>query len=201
MLSSEQKVIDIIIDCDEGGWKLTSSSNDNDGGWTFAGITANVWNEYYGELSPFSHTDMAHFIAGDLERAKSEIYSIYYDGYYQPLQNALHPITNIAPSLLSCAVNCGVNTAVSLINKVKGDHLAFLRAWHLYYCDLVRANAEAWRDYARDLEEELLLEMKASERLDADGRINQIQQERPRTLRAEYIAGWFNRVERYRSGE
>jgi hypothetical protein len=92
--------------------------------------------------------------------------------------------------MLSCAVNCGVQTAIDIENNIYipgklPTAKDFCHHWLLHYAELVRKNAEAWRDYSIALE--------------AGGQIDPlwIKKNKPATLRAENLAGWINRVMKY----
>lgn len=182
LLSSD---IDIVID-QEGGWKLTHDPNDVDGGWTYAGITAKAWS--YNGNNIHSYEDMKNWIVQDTKDAHDTVYKIY---------NVIVDAIDLYPYLtkqqvsvchLSCAVNIGTPTFHDLLRiKTPKDIKSFLRAWHEHYNKLVKDNAEAWKLWAQHLE-------------DAHNQHTLVidRDKKPKTLRAEYIDGWFNRVEFFR---
>lgn len=189
-------MLDDIIINEEGGWKLTSDPNDNDGGWTFAGVTRKVWEAYESKVTnnpvTISLETIKEEIVKDIELARHTVYAIYEYEFVRPVQRKCQISTDIFPTaaILSCAINCGPDTAYDIWTKGnRSTDTAFLNTLHHYYFNLIKKNAEAWRDYA------LYLEWKttAGSGLTAPEPI-----EKPKTLRAEYINGWYNRVERYR---
>jgi hypothetical protein len=77
---------------------------------------------------------MAHYIAGNFEEVKEEIYQFYMDSYVEPIRTRGHPFTTaVQPALLSCAINCGVVTAVELYVQAGGNDRKFLSIWHQHY--------------------------------------------------------------------
>lgn len=178
-----QSILDDIIVNEEGGWKLTSDPNDNDGGWTLAGVTKATYESKF--KIKCTITDIRQKKMGNIEDLKNEIYQIYYEEYYIPMNRSL---PSMDASRLSCAINCGVPTALGLIRNSENQN-DFINNWHHYYFNLIKKNAEAWRDYA------LYLEWKNN---GGPATTDPTPVEKPKTLRAEYINGWYNRVERYR---
>jgi hypothetical protein len=181
-----------IIENDEGGWVLTSNKDDPDGGWTYAGITAKNWQDFYSFFSSSLPQDLNRvrtWFNGLSDVAKEQgVYRIYYSVFYLPLKALLNAEEELYPYELSCAINCGNSVALE-VHKIAagpgdGDYeTVFLREWTRHYVKLVVANAEAWRQYALALTSTHSLIKPAS----------------PATLRAIFLEGWFNRVERYRS--
>lgn len=186
MDSRIKEIIDQVIINDEGGWKLTENANDPDGGWTFAGVTSKTWNGIPENRGLYTYSDAAHYIVSDIDNFRDEIYEIYYKEYYVKVFGTVS-IDNINPAIFSCAVNCSVEIASELRTESMYDHNKFLTLWHYHYIDLVKKNAEAWRDFA----------------LDSKKAVNNSEYaptvKEPTTLRAENLKGWFNRVERYRN--
>lgn len=185
---SVRAMISDIIMKEEGGWHLSSNPNDNDGGWTYAGVTATTWYTY--TKQPFSYSGMVKQLATDPQDVANHIFDIYFEEYYLVL--AKNRTDQVLQEELSCAINVGVGTAVGLIQKVKDTKTDFLTVWHMYYFNLIKMNARAWKAYAEYLE------------WIAKGGPAVSDQEvvmKPKTLRAEFINGWFNRVERYRDKE
>lgn len=182
---------DIIIN-EEGGWKLTSDPNDNDGGWTFAGVTRKTWEAYQSKVTNTSVTisieEIKEEIVRDIDLAKRTVYAIYEYEFVKPIQQLCRNGNDTfpTPTILSCAINVGPETAYNIWKSNAGK--SFIDNWHGYYFGLIKKNAEAWRDYA------LYLEWCQS-----PGNFPKVgNEEKPKTLRAEYINGWYNRVERYR---
>lgn len=181
-------IVDSVIKDDEGSWKLTANANDPDGGWTFAGVTKTTWIKYKGnELRQWNYEDMAKHIAENFNDIATTIYEIYADEYLIPcvsiLKNASYPwVSDLGTKYVSCIINVGQDGFTKIIKNCKkpgkdhGDYPDFCYHWMMYYIHLVQENAEAWQTYARDTAKNLA----------------------PKTLRSENLAGWFNRVERYR---
>jgi hypothetical protein len=172
MLDSYRTLIDRVITQDEGGWKLIlSSESDPSGNWTFAGVTSTSWAEWK-KQEKFSYSDMAHYIAEHLDTIRDEVFTFYYVQFVTPLG-----VRGVIPALLSCAIDCGVDTAKSLYKNSTSDPGDFLKVWTSHYIDLVVRNAKAWHDHA----------------------LNPKQILAPTVFRAPNLQGWFNRVEKYRA--
>lgn len=182
ILPSVIKLIDDCINNDEGGWKLTSNSNDPDGGWTFAGVTSYTWAEYYG-CGKVSHDEIAHVIASNFDTIKNDIYEIYNEVFYKKIRCKweLNGLV-VHPAIFSAAVNLGIleiNIILDQMPTYTDWNLEnFLKLWQNYYVTLVVINAQAWRNYAN---RSLASSSKA-----------------PELLRAENLKGWLNRIDRYR---
>lgn len=211
-----KSLLDEIITHQEGGWVLTENKDDLDGGWTYAGVTHKTFaaedatdNEEYKENLKTTYSDMLK-LAADVKHINfmhDFVYHIYYSKYCIPLDIEFWEETHRG-AILSCAINCGVETAIKLVQTTievtedgklgketrdKYDELynvaddsffvaQFPHHWALYYCELVRENAEAWREYAIAA---------ASE--------NSTSLKEPATLRATNLSGWINRIEYWRS--
>jgi hypothetical protein len=179
--------IEAVIVNDEGGWLLTSNANDPDGGWTYAGVTHKTFVEYGYDVSV---DVMKENIADPVSLAglKQVVHQIYYEKYYRPLADHVHKPLDYE---LSCCINCGVATAIECADFSNGIIYRdkFLHAWLLHYAQLVRNNAEAWRTYASALASAVHSGEQMSPTMEAM---------KPKLLRAETLAGWINRVEKYR---
>lgn len=208
-------LIDTIILGDEGGWVVTKNKDDPDGGWTFGGMTRKTLQPYFNNDFP-NHDFDVEWQAMENDHKEDFVREAYYDLFVLPLQLDKLPNTLKGP-LLSCAVNIGVKEAVVVLqtclkieqdgilgsktfvamynyNSVIGnEHIItlkdiFLHQWQLHYADLVRANAEAWRDFANFWYNASV----TSSRQDT-------HPVKPTTLRATNLAGWLNRIERWRN--
>jgi hypothetical protein len=180
-LADQQKIRSVILN-DEGGFifdRDSSQETDPDGGWTWAGVTRKVWEDYVGHPMPFA--TIAHMQEYEYAATEALATEIYYANYAKPL-SALFHIRPYYVYELSCAVNCGYGIAKDLIIRNPYDSTTssyekeFLNNWMYHYIKLVTDNAIAWRHYAMS------------------GRPS----DKPKTFRASNLKGWFNRVERYR---
>lgn len=166
-----------VIKTDEGGFQFNGEANDD---WNFAGVLAENIQEYLNSnvgLIDVYHTDttvsLHHWLESlALEQQKTLIVEIYYNKYWLPLSHGLASKVVYAHEF-SCAVNCGVGTALALLSQQKD----FLKAWRNHYVKLVVDNAQAWHDYATDSY--------------GQGKL------KPATFRAPNLAGWLARVDRY----
>jgi glycosyl hydrolase family 108 len=169
-----KNIIEEIIINDEGGWIATQDANDP-GGFTFAGITIAVWQKY---LPLDSVVWMRSAMTNNPDVLKIDAIQIYYQEYYVPLAHMFqlnHEDNEVLfPYELSCAVNCGVETAYNISISAALNKITFCHSWLLHYANLVRENAIAWQNAVKD------------------PRIKH-----PATFRATYLAGWINRVMRY----
>lgn len=195
--------IDQVIDEDEGGWKLTHNANDPDGGWTYAGVTSNVWNEFQKDrytkgglqFIPDTYENMLTKIGQYSAATNDLIYYVYYTKYYKPLQD--HTSWQILPgALFSCAVNCGLSVAVKIWDAAEKEHspnAAFLQGWTQFYVHLAVENAKAWHTWASFTQSAA----RSGETITEADMINPLHPY-PKVFRAGDLAGWLNRVERYR---
>lgn len=192
----------------EGGWKLTSNSNDPDGGWTFAGVTSNTLTNYLHEHEvSFEHIDSSTILAmlkSDVSNGVPEIWrervlKCYYQYFYLPackiVANLLNePDMQLEGYELSCVVNLGLPHFEQVANdcyepaehnEKAGD---FIHHWMVFYINLVVKNAEAWQKFA--LQE-----------ADHNKEVKPRNCPEPTTLRADNLLGWYNRVEHWRTTE
>jgi Glycosyl hydrolase 108 len=125
-----------MVAADEGGWVLEEDPNDSDGGWTFGGITANTFKQYYptAQVAYIKQWTMQSNLTNELI---DTCICIYYRDYYLPVVAGFP--ASLLPSHLSCAVNCGTATAVELL-KQGGNEAAFLGLWKDHYFSITRAN-------------------------------------------------------------
>lgn len=208
-----RSILDTIIEKQEGGWVLYGSNTDDDpdGGWTYAGVTAKLWEKYYKKF--VSKEDFKYFLNNN--KAKPAIELVYEEEFIIPLQLSKFS-TLLQGPLLSCAINRGMSNAVKALQLALNFHVQtanilkidgqlgpktleratvklasisdivfyrdkFLYHWTLQYINLVQENAEAWRDYAKFI----------------NGDSRKIKSE-PSVLRATYLEGWYQRVEFWR---
>lgn len=156
-----QSILDIIINEQEGGWQLSHTDGDNDGGWTLAGVTANSYRSYFNK--DYSLTEMTDQFTYNRETVKVDIYHVYEMDYLYPLHLDYLP-ESIRGPLASCAINCGTQTAIKLLQTAiktpnvdgimgsttvayskdyTGDLLAvFSSLWLKHYNDIVAAKPE-----------------------------------------------------------
>lgn len=129
-----------LISSDEGD-ELETDLNDNDGGWTYYGMTSKLFTAYFPKVT----LDLIkQWIAEpDAKDALVDaVCSVYYQEFYLPLS---HYEDTPQPAHLSCAINCGEYTAVSLINSVGLDTLnnrtrRFCSLWKDYYFAILKNN-------------------------------------------------------------
>lgn len=136
-----------IIKDDEGGWILETDPIDEDGGWTYGGMTAKLWRDYYPKTT---WDDIHGWSIPSEERAlfQQTIICIYYQEFYIPLlKGALAAETRIPSQMMvSAAVDCGVESARSFIQTgiavtgkgSDGQKEAFLAAWKEHYFAILR---------------------------------------------------------------
>lgn len=168
-----KSTLDDIIVNEEGGWRLTANANDPDGGWTFAGITKNTWGN-----STLSYSEMAHHIAENFQDIQEQVYEIYDKQFIAPLQASC--VSTVHSCFISAAINIGTQTTINLIkdHSLYRDPVGFIAVWQDHYIQIVKANAEAWRQHAQDVR-------------------NNPHCVEPKVLRAETLLGWINRTRRY----
>ena len=140
--------INYVIMREEGGWVVTSTPNDNDGGWTYGGMSNNAFKEYY----TFTRTQIDAMLKDTVhtEWLQKQVVAVYYQEFYVPLLSHAQDTTNLVPEAchFSCAVNCGTGTAIGLIraaasvtgNGVGGVRREFLRLWARHYADICIGN-------------------------------------------------------------
>lgn len=225
IISPEEKaLLDTIVEKQEGGWKLEpEDKNDLDGGWTYAGVTRNTLEHYLYSKTPESKLDWTldviqeYLKPPDEDKARRLIYELYKNRFIDKLSLFQLPAAIRGP-LLSAAINIGVEEAVKLLQrslntgfnvdhriKVDGnlgpvtvkamvgwmqfvDLPEFLSEWMRFYINLVQENGRAWRLCA-------ISHARVQTGQDLDKPITPL----PKTLRSEYLEGWFNRIEFWRS--
>lgn len=174
LTSAIKAILDTIIIKDEGGWVLTANSNDNDGGWTYAGVTSKVFNNTY-KLNQ-SYSDIEVMISqAEEEQLKSDIYEIYETQYIIP-SHVSEVYSSLRRAYLSCCINCGVQNGIKILqtavndtggikNKLTVDGIwgketesgveyfflpedvnAFRKAWQAHYIAIACSSADAWAD-------------------------------------------------------
>lgn len=154
-----------IISRDEGGWFLEVGTGDDDGGWTYGGMTKKTFEQYFSPLDAAtiaSWQDEFHISddSGDEEsniyRLRQAILTIYHQEYYIPLLPLLHADAREPFQYeVSCAVNCGVSYARSFLTSslavtgkgTDGQKKEFLERWKEHYFDIFKGNPEHWAKY------------------------------------------------------
>lgn len=133
-------VINSIISKEEGGWQLTSDPEDDDGGWTYGGMTAPVFNEYF----PGTTLDIiTKYIADPLavHYIQQDIYCIYYENYLLPVDDLVKEVgVDPIPAHLSCAINCGLGGFHSILTTSIQKKITFQTAWKDYYFNILLTN-------------------------------------------------------------
>lgn len=123
----EKSAVDIIISKQEGGWKLTHLLGDNDGGWTYAGVTASTFNDWIVKKQnskPFtSKEEFASYLEDGNKDISDTIYDIYEANFVRPLQLE-HLPNSLFCILLSCAINDGVDAAISILQAATNSYYA-----------------------------------------------------------------------------
>lgn len=223
--ASITSILNDIITHQEGGYVLTENKNDPDGGWTYAGVTAKTFNHYcelYGEAPVKSLQDMKECLAAKDDLVQDAIHHIYNEEYCEPLWLDRLP-EGIRGPVLSSAINCGVETAVKILQriveveqdgKMGSKTLAAIERFVLYWAEpdhgyslLKNAFLREWtRHYIKLVEanaKEWYLTAKDYEHELLDG-IENTKQDNidaikvPEVFRAGDLEGWFNRVEFWR---
>lgn len=205
---------------DEGGWELTEDKNDP-GGLTFGGMTYRTfvdWAKTQGEHPSVEGFKLAAH--NDDPILRQQIIQCYHDLYVIPFGVA----GNYAGDMLvSAAVNVGIKQAIVIMQRAAncnpnldkllavdgivgpktrdawmkayeyfgylGLRREFCNIWRKFYVDLVQENAKAWVKYAR------LLETYIANPTIIDRK--NLEKEKPKFVRSEYLEGWINRVQRY----
>lgn len=129
--------IGALVSSDEGQ-ELETDPNDNDGGWTYCGMTSKLFTAYFPEVT----LDLVKQWLADpvsKEALIDAVYSVYYQEFYLPLS---HYEDRPQPVHLSCAINCGESIAVSLIQQcglgtINDRTLKFCSLWKDYYFKLL----------------------------------------------------------------
>lgn len=169
-------MIHILVEQDEGGWKLNEpDANDADGGWTYAGVTANLYNSYFNVRTTRKFAEQQ--ASDHTQQWDNDIYEIYFNEFYLPLQEVIGGPPH--QGYLSAAVNVGLAHATEWIRLINSDQpwsvdRQFCKLWRNHYIKLVVDNSTAWFLYAFDN-----------------------SNPKPKTLRAKYLQGWMNRVDKY----
>lgn len=57
----QREIIEAVIINDEGGWTLSYDPDGGDGGWTFAGVTANTFHDWCKEYSKIMATTWQYY--------------------------------------------------------------------------------------------------------------------------------------------
>lgn len=147
--------IDLVITNDEGGWVLSQDKDGGDGGWTYAGITANTWNHFMPPNTAdetLSYSDIFNFLNGQLnslcasistvDELKETVYEIYFRNYFN---NLIAPDPSIQAMEFSAAVNMGPAQArqIAFGNKTK---IGFAHDWLVHYARICQNNPDKLQD-------------------------------------------------------
>jgi len=139
---ADVSLIQTMILQDEGGWVLTSYGGDNDGGWTYGGMTRKLFESYFGNV-PISTVAT---LSGDLSTSaefRRLVICVYYKEFVVPLRTG-----NISPEVFPAAFSCAVNCGKGGYNTVKGiwqvsknlTQRGFCDAWKEHYFQLLKGN-------------------------------------------------------------
>lgn len=136
-----------VIENDEGGWVLTKISGDNDGGWTYGGMTARKFREYYPGIT---HENIAWVVsqADSKEALRQIIVRIYFQDYMQVAASIINFKENIQRYHLSCIVNCGPGGFEAIYRDSIRTPKHFLTAWKDYYHHLVLNDSSRYKFFA-----------------------------------------------------
>lgn len=189
---ARKQLLDFIIDHQEGGWTLTQVSGDNDGGWTYAGVTCKTFTAWCNAIGdtrfyPYTYNTMK---AVEVPAVQDVIYEIYSKKYCAPIQLDDLPRILKGP-VLSCAINCGAETAIRILQKVADvpqDGEMGSRTMAAITVANNRINSFLFEKFLREW-------MRYYIRL-----ITQ-EDEFEGFKKAKFLEGWFNRVETWRSWE
>lgn len=216
-----RSLLDIIIEKQEGGWVLHGSNTDDDpdGDWTYAGVTAKLWEKYH--RKDVSKLEFQEFLATNIGRSAIEF--IYEEEFISSLKLSKFPALLQGP-LLSCAINRGVSNAVKALQLSINDALEGSSA---HFGDLKidgNAGPKTWQafNYVVGNDDEKLKERflyhwtlqyinLVQENAEAwrdravylfeignTGKSKVNYHKEPSVLRATHLEGWFNRVEFWR---
>lgn len=144
ILLPQIQTITAVVQRDEGGWILSKNSQDNDGGWTYGGMTAKKFHEYFPKVTL---VDMKNWIPDPKvsQVIREKIVCIYYQDFLIPVMKQLQSLYAPAPCYLSCAINCGMGGLEHILEETpEAEHSVskFMSAWKDYYFHLLAANPE-----------------------------------------------------------
>lgn len=200
-----QKLIELVVRNDEGGFRLAPiDKNDQDGGWTFGGITSSLYNKCYTQEDqrPIDVKTIEQIVMADkMQHLIDDCMQIYFQVFCIPLVHVTNePGLNrdISAMELSCFINIGQEKFMEIYRQAHNmsglykDN--FLKQWRQYYCHLVGANSQAWHDWGVALE---TLIDKTMEYPSSSDEYDELQNKKPKTLRSKYLSGWIARVDKY----
>jgi len=134
------KAINNLVTIDEGGWHLEHVDGDNDGGWTFGGMTSKLFCTYFPNYAGY---DAIEKVVNDPKLYLvliAECQAIYYQEFYVPVSRIMYS-TVVFPGHLSCAINVGMSRFAMLYAATKNaPYKDFLSAWKDFYFSLLRDN-------------------------------------------------------------
>lgn len=136
-----QQAITTVVEKDEGGWTLTSDPFDNDGGWTYGGMTARKFLEYFPLIGK---ADIINLLTDPVTTGylQQVVISIYYQDYLYPLIKILARNTVLRAFHLSCSINCGIGGFTKIYKNSIDLNISFLTAWKDYYFQLLKAKPD-----------------------------------------------------------
>lgn len=191
-------LINRVVLTEEGGWFLNPvDNNDLDGGWTFGGMTSELYNKFYEtdatKNKPIVRSTIAVVVSTEFGRQqhRNDCIVVYYNDFVLPILKWTGD-EECHEDQFSCAINLGMEQFKKLWSDlIKDDpHAAFVERWKDHYVELVVENAKAWKEYALACEADLPQDLNR-EQLEA------VEAKKPKSLRAIYLAGWLSRVARY----
>lgn len=130
------EAIQSVVNREEGGWKINPLVGENDGGWTYGGMSANKFREYF----PGTQRDDIIKLVADTNTVmylQQTILSIYYQDYYLPALQKIPGNDSVNPALLSCIINCGPGGLDQTLFKQKKERISFPLAWAKHYVDII----------------------------------------------------------------
>lgn len=152
--AAEKVTIDTVLINDEGGWVLNHLDNDNDGGWTYAGVTCTIYMSFVYPGRARSYQEMEAIIQSPLlDKVKDNVYDIYY-AYMQTAARilSLSEVEDVFDYELSTIILCGAGGFKDIIN-ISGlepnsvgdsDKAIFLDAWKQYLQSLHSPYEAGW---------------------------------------------------------
>lgn len=135
---SDVQSIGTVITNDEGGWLLTSEPDGSDYGWTYGGMTARKFNEYYPSIGIAEITRLKSD-PQTINFLRQKIICIYYQDYMAVVARNLSNKDSPKAAYLSAIINIGLGGFLEVYRKVN-DTTSFCSAWKDYYFTILRNN-------------------------------------------------------------
>lgn len=132
------QIIGTVISNDEGGWVSTQEPDGSDGGWTYGGMTARKFSEYYPQLTSDEFIRL-RVDPQTVDALRKVIICIYYQDYMSPVAKNLSRNDRFSAAHLSCAMNLGIGGFLTVYRCVTAN-TSFLSAWKDYYFTIVKNN-------------------------------------------------------------